>query len=300
MKLKFVERNEFYSTFSLTSQEAELASDFIEADYVFGDFEVLCSYYAGCMIIRYYSDDVGYHFEAPFPLSTDACEADAFVAISEYCKAEAIPETVIGIAPALLDAMLRGAKRYSASEDEDGTYAVRIVTECMECEFLPEALCEDLYLGEFADCYADKYEELLKNENLNCHFGYNILDDIPNGTGMDFIKSAREEFERAESMTFAATIYESGRNVFVGEGTLYAFDGRGSACASFRVLPEFHRRGIGTKIFKALMNIAKDIGLERLIAEVKPENKASLALLSALGEPVDLGEKIRFVFEVQP
>ena len=298
MKLKFVDRSEFYVAFSLSAQEIEAASDFIEADYDFGDFEVLCSYCAGCMIIRYYSDEAGYHFEAPFSLSADACEAEAFVAISEYCKAEAIPETVIGVAPELLDVMLRGAKKYSLSEDEDGTYGVRIVTECMECEFLPETLCDGVYLGEFADCYADKYEELLKNENLNCHFGYNILDDIPNGTGIDFIRSTQEEFERAEAMTFAATVYENERNVFVGEGTLYAFDGRGSACASFRVLPEFHRRGIGTKIFKGLMDIAREIGLETLVAEVKPENKASLTLLSRLGEPICLEDKIRFVFEL--
>lgn len=299
MKLKFVDRNEFYRVFDkLTAEETEAASEFIDSDYDFGDFEVAYSYCSGCMLLRYYSSDAGYHFDAPFPLVEDASEGDAFFAISEYCKTEGIAETVVGIDPSLLDSMLRGAERYSLAEDEDGTLAVRIITECMDTEFLPEALYEDVYLGEFADSYAPKYEELLKNANLNCHFGYNILDDIPNGTGIDFIRNAKEEFERAESMTFAATIYENGKNVFVGEGTLYAFDGRGCASVAFRVLPEFHRRGIGRKIFMALRTIAGDIGLKKIIAEVKTENVASLSLLSKLGEGVDLGDKTVFTFEV--
>ena len=299
MKLKFVSKNEFYNVFSwLSPEEIEASREFVDADYDFGGFEVAYSYCCGCMLLRYYSDDAGYHFDAPFPITEDACEEKAFVAISEYCKMEAIPETVVGIEPALLDCMLRGAEKYSLARDEDGTFAIRIITECMNCEFLPETLFEDVYLGEFSDSYAEKYEKLLKNENLNCHFGYNILDDIPNGNGLDFIKNARNEFEKSESMTFAATVYDNGENVFVGEGALYGFDGRGSASVSFRVLPELHRRGIGTKIFNGLRKIAREIGLKRLIAEVKEQNLASLALLSKLGRGEKHGEKVVFCFEV--
>ena len=299
MKLKFVSKNEFYNVFSwLSPEEIEASREFVDADYDFGGFEVAYSYCCGCMLLRYYSDDAGYHFDAPFPITEDACEENAFVAISEYCKMEAIPETVVGIEPELLDCMLRGAEKYSLAQDEDGTFAIRIITECMDCEFLPETLFEDVYLGEFSDSYAEKYEKLLKNENLNCHFGYNILDDIPNGNGHDFIKNARNEFEKSESMTFAATVYDNGENVFVGEGALYGFDGRGSASVSFRVLPELHRRGIGTKIFNGLRKIARDIGLKRLIAEVKEQNLASLALLSKLGRGEKHGEKVVFCFEV--
>ena len=170
MKLKFVGKNEFYSVFSyISDEEKEYASDFVDTDYDFGDFEVKYSYCCGCIILRYFSPDAGYHFDAPFPISGSCDEAAAFIAISEYCKAEAIPETVVGIEPDSLDLMLRGAEKYSLCEDEDGTLAVRIITECMECEYLPEVLYDDVYLGEFADSYADKYEEIIKNANLNCH-----------------------------------------------------------------------------------------------------------------------------------
>lgn len=298
MKLKFVEAERFYDLYNnLTEEEISFSREFIETDYDFGDFEVMYAYHKGCILLRYYSDDAGYHFDAPFPISDFADVPEAFAAISEYCKLEAVPETVVGVEPDWLDCMLRGAKRYSIREDDDGSFAVKIITECADAEFLPEILYDDVYLGEFADSYAKEYERLLKNANLNCHFGYNILDDMPNGTGMDFIKNARNEFENSESMTFAATVMEDGNNVFVGEGALYAFDGRGGASVAFRVLPEFHGRGIGKKIFLGLMKISKCIGLERLTAEVKKQNEPSLRLLSKFGSGEICGETVRFVFK---
>lgn len=299
MKLNFVDKSEFYSAFSdIDEDEREALCEFIESDYDFGDFEVKYSYYCGCLVLRYYSNDAGYHFDAPFPVSEKADEGAVFKAITEYCVAEAIPETIVGIDHDVLDLMLRGAENYSYGEDDDGTLAVRIITECMECEYLPETLYDDIYLGEFSSSYAAKYEELLKNEKLNCHFGYNILDDIPNGNGIDFIKNAKNEFERSESMTFAATVLAEGENVFVGEGTLYAFDGRGNASVAFRVLPEYHRGGVGTKIFRALMKIANEIGLKTVIAEVKKENTPSIALLSKFSLGREISDKVVFEFSV--
>ena len=296
MKLKFVENSCFYSTFeSLGAEEKESAREFVETVYDFGDFEVMYSYCAGCIILRYYSEDAGYHFDAPFPISNDADERAAFEAISEYCRLEAIPETVVGILPELLDDMLRGAENYSLGEDDDGTFAVKIITECMSCEFMPEIMVDDVYLGEFADKYASKYEDLIKNANLNCHFGYNLLEDMPFGDGMDFVNNAREEFERSESMTFAVTLEENGENIFVGEGTLYAFDGRGSALMAFRVLPDYHGRGIGRKTLIGLMRIAKELGLKNVVAEVKNENVPSVNLLSKFAKGKKKTEKTVFV-----
>ena len=125
-----------------------------------------------------------------------------------------------------------------------------------------------------------------------------MLEDIPNGKGIDFIKNAREEFERSESMTFAATVMEGGENRFVGEGAIYAFDGRGSACVAFRVHPDYHRRGIATKIFNGLLRIAKEIGLKKIIAEVKSENTPSLNLLSKFARGERKEDKVVFEFSV--
>ncbi len=299
MKLKFVGSESFYASFSsLSEEEIDATREMILSGEGFEGFDVAYSYFDGCLLMRYYSDDAGYHFEAPLPLRDDADVQGAYAAISEYCVAEAIAETVVGIPPEELDLMLRGAERYSLAEDEDGNLAVRIVTECMECEFVPETMYDDVYLGEFASSYAPKYEKLIKDANLNCHFGYNILDDIPNGTGIDFIENARAEFERSESITLAATVDENGENVFVGEGVLYAFDGRGKACVSFRVLPEYHRIGIGRKIFSGLLGVAKQIGLKKVVAEVKKENLPSLNLLLGFAEGEEKTDRIVFEFDL--
>ncbi|MBQ9070880.1 MAG: GNAT family N-acetyltransferase [Clostridia bacterium] len=301
MELKFLDRNLFHLYYSCISEgEIDLSREYIDSDFDFGDFEVKFGYSSGCLIMRYYSDEAGYHFDAPFPLSDNADVAGAFFAISEYCKREGIAETVVGVYEEWRDLMLRGAEDYYEAEDEDGTYLIRIYTECMRAEELPEVMVDNVYLGEFAMKYADSYEKMLKDANLNCHFGYNILDDIPNGNGEDFINSARREFESGEAMTFAATVFENGENVFVGEGCLYAFDGRGACEASFRVLPERQRQGIGSKIFAGLLKIAKQVGLRKVICEVKTENVPSLNLMKKYAAPTEtLKEKVLFEFVLE-
>ena len=110
-----------------------------------------------------------------------------------------------------------------------------------------------------------------------------MLDDVPSGKGEDLIDFVRNEFENGRSMTFAATVLSpEGENVFVGEGALYAFDGRSAASVCFRVLPEYHRRGYGRSILKGLCEIAKGFGITRLIGEVMEENLPSNSLMRSV------------------
>lgn len=300
--IKFVSAEDFFSTYTVLSDaEKSVALEYVSEDCDFGDFDVGFAYACGALLIRYYSDDAGYHFEAPIPLSDECDFRAAYVEISEYCKMQSVPEVIVGVLPEHKDSALRGAKRYNCAEDEDGSLVIEILTECMMADDLPEILYDDVYLGEFALFYAPEYEKLVKNVNLNKYFGYNITDDIPDGTGLDFIKFVREEFERSESMTFAATAMDDNvNNCFIGEGTLYAFDGRGGASLSFRVLPEFHGRGFGRMIFMGLFGIAKQIGVDTLYAEVMKDNSASLHILSGYCAPESFdGEKYRFIFDVE-
>ena len=300
MKLRFVSGEDFYKTYDcLTDKEKTEAQSFTDSDFDFGEYEVLFAYSSGCIVLRYYSENSGYHFDAPFAITENADMEKVFFDISEYCKLECIPEVVVGIEPEFKNAMLRGAKNYYETQDEDGTYAIQINTECMTAEYLPEVMIDDVYLGEFAYRYADEYEKLNKDENLNLHFGYNILDDVPNGDGKEFIDFVKAEFERGESMTFAATVLREGENIFVGEGCLYAFDGRGAASVSFRVLRKWQRRGIGRKIFRALMKMAKEIGLLSVTAEVKKENIPSVILLDTFNaEKSETDDKFTYIFDV--
>ena len=283
----------------LSPDELKLAREYVCSDFDFGEFEAAFAYYAGALIIRYYSEDAGYHFEAPIALSDSADISSAYCEISEYCKLQRIPEIIIGIPPEDRELMLRGAEHYNLGEDEDGSLMIEIVNECMLVDELPEYLSDDVYLGEFAASYADDYEKLIKNVNLNRYFGYNLTDDLPNGDGIDFINFVRNEFENNESMTFAATVLsDSLENLFVGEGTLFGFDGRGGASVSFRVLPEYQGQGIGKKIFLGLAGIAESIGVHTLFGEVMKGNAPSLALLRRFADSeYEEEEKYSFVFK---
>ena len=298
MKLKFFSSDDFY-TFNpeLTKAERLLAEEYTHSDFDFGDFEVTFGYFAGAIILKYYSDDVGYHFEAPQALSENVDFEAAYKAITEYTLIEGIPEIVVGVPEDHREFMLRGALDYGEYCDDDGSYTVEIYTECRSAEELPEIMVDDVYLGEFAIKYAAPYEKLIKNSELNKYFGYNVLDDIPCGNGVDFIEAGRRDFEFGESMTFAATVYDGEENTFVGEGCLFAFDGRGAVKASFRVLPEYHRHGIGSKILRGLIGIASELGLSKLVCEIDANNEPSNRLVERYGKLVN-SENERNIFEI--
>lgn len=299
--LKFFSADEFISANPvMSSEEAAVAREYTHPDFDFCDFEVKYAYFSGMLIMRYYSEDAGYHFEAPISISDSSDYAQAYREITEYCKMQRIPEIIIGIPKEHRELVYRGAKHYNEDEDEDGTLAVEILTECMIHDELPEYMSSDVYLGEFALSYASKYEELVKNVNLNRYFGYNLTDDLPNGNGIDFINFVRTEFENGESMTFAATILNNGKNEFIGEGVLYGFDARGTASLSFRVLPEFHGCGYGKKIFLGLVGIAESIGVHNLHGEVMKENLPSLALVRQFASSeTEADDKFKFIFDVK-
>ena len=294
MKLKFVPSEDFFSEYgALTEAERESAGEFLaSAD---ADSEIAFAYIGGALILRYFDTDEGYFFSAPYALSDSFDLESAYMAISEYCRTEEIPELIVDVLGEELALALRGAVEYETYENEEGTYTVRVYKPTEVCDELPETLSGDVYLGEFADKYAEDYEKLIKNVNLNRYFGYNLTDDIPDGTGLDYIEAIRDDFDKSRSMTFAATVLSNdGENVFVGEGALYGFDGRGSARVSFRVLPEYHGRGYGTSVLEGLIAIARELSLTELIGEVMAENSPSVALMSRFAEGVLAGGIITY------
>ena len=294
MKLKFVSACGFLSEYpTLTEEERESAGEFLaSAD---ADSEVAFAYASGALILRYFDTDEGYFFSAPYALSESFDLESAYGAISEYCRTEEIPELIVDVLEEEIPLALRGAIEYETYENEEGTYTVRVYKPTELCDELPEVLSGHVYLGEFADKYADDYEKLIKNVNLNRYFGYNLIDDIPDGGGLDYIEAVRDDFDKSRSMTFAATVLSNaGENIFVGEGALYGFDGRGTARVSFRVLPEYHGKGYGTSILEGLIAIARELSLAKLIGEVMAENSPSIALMSRFADGVSDGGIVRY------
>jgi RimJ/RimL family protein N-acetyltransferase len=257
--------------------------------------EILGAYSCGCLAFRLYSSDTGYYFAAPIPLCESADIGEVYSEIYAYCLREAIPAVVVGVPEEDLAIATDGMRAAEVSEMSEGEYLVSIVTECMRCEEIPEAMYDRVYLGEFALRYAEDYARLVEDKELNRYYGYDLTEDVNATSPTDYVEAVRDEFERGESITLAATVLgEDGENVFVGEGVLYAFDGRGASSFAFRVLPEYQGQGLGKEIFLALCRIAESIGLARISSDVMVENAASVHLLSRFAKPEVLADKLHF------
>ena len=283
--ISFCRREEFFDKNpGIGESEREAAGEYLYADFGAGECEVRYALSHSCLIFRYFSEDTGYYFSAPYPLS-DTCDTDAAYAdIAEYCRLEEIHRVIIDVLPEELDACIGNAKKYDASELDDGTYLVRFYTECTELAELPEIMEGDIYLCEPVGAYADSYSRLINDRDHNRFYGYDAYEDLQTADGAAYVEQIRSEFDRRVSISYAATVMgEGGENIFVGEGTLYGFGGDGTARAAFRVLPEYTRRGYGRAIFRALCAAAKSIGVDRIVCEVMAENLPSLSLLDGLG-----------------
>ena len=286
MKISFVEAHRFFEVFSLTDAERTEAREYI-TDSVSGEAsaELSYSFAYGCLMIKLYSDEMGYYFWPAVPIADTADTASAYRKVAEYCKLEAIPEVYIDVSKEDARVITEGAPHASVHDMGEGSYAVEIFTECMLAEHLPEHMHGELYFGEFAPCYDNDYELLVKDGELNKYFGYSICDDIPNGSGAEFREAAAAQFDSGEAMTFALTVYGEEKNIFVGEAALYAFDGRGGASVAFRILPQWQGLGLGRGALLGCLEIAEGIGLTRVLAEVMEGNTKSYNLLSSFAAP---------------
>ncbi|MBR2651090.1 MAG: GNAT family N-acetyltransferase [Clostridia bacterium] len=286
MKISFVGKNDFFDRFTLTDPEREAALEYLTDDGdegVGASAEMSYSFAYGCLLFKLYSDEAGYYFWPAVPLSDECDIAAAYRAVAEYCKLEAIPELYVDIPAEDVEYITRGAPHAALHDVSDGageTYAIEIFTECMLVCALPELMVDELYLGELVPCYDSEYERLVLDAEVNKYYGYSFRDDIPNGGGKEFREAAEAQLSSGEAMTFALTVYREEKNVFVGEASLYAFDGRGGAEMAFRLLPEWQGLGLGREALLGCIGIAEGLGLTRVSARVMEENLRSRRLLS--------------------
>src|SRR5258708_36793970 len=83
-------------------------------------------------------------------------------------------------------------------------------------------------------------------------------------------------------VALVALVEEAGQNVIVGGGR-YVVVQPGKAEGAFVVIDQYHGQGIGSILMQHLAVIARSAGLQELIAEVLPENKAMLKLFESSG-----------------
>ena len=206
------------------------------------------------------------------------CSLDGIVGdIFEFCKLCEQPLKFIDVPREKMASILAGVRHCNV--DGDGEYfSVSIKNECMLLEFAPEILSEEVYLSEPVMEFAEEYKRLITDKKHNEFWGSDIRQDMQNAPGEYFVEEARCEFEKGTGITFFATVMTSEeKNVFVGEGVLYRFDGRGECEVAVRVLPEFCGKGYGKMILGGLIQIAENIGIGSLVCNIDRRNLPAIA-----------------------
>lgn len=85
-----------------------------------------------------------------------------------------------------------------------------------------------------------------------------------------------------EHVALVAIATEHDRPIIIGGGRYVVFE-PGRAELAFAVVDEWQGHGVGTLLMRHLAKIARDAGLEELVAEVLPENAAMLRVFGKFG-----------------
>ncbi len=104
-------------------------------------------------------------------------------------------------------------------------------------------------------------------------------EEMTQVTTVDFVKV----------VALVAVLEKDGVEKIVGGGRYIRIDARGageSAEVAFLIEDAYQGLGIGSRIFKHLVGIARDSGITQFVAEVLPSNAPMLGLFTRSGLPV--------------
>lgn len=91
-----------------------------------------------------------------------------------------------------------------------------------------------------------------------------------------------------EHVGLVATVWEEGEERIVGVGRYMTDEpGGSSAEVAFTVLDAYQGRGIGTLLFEHLVEVARDRGVDRLWADMWPDNQRMIGIFERSGYPME-------------
>jgi len=97
-----------------------------------------------------------------------------------------------------------------------------------------------------------------------------------------------------DHVAIVAVVEEHGRCAIVG-GARYIVLRARQAELAFTVIDEYQGKGIGRKLLRHLVNIARAAGMEELVADVLPENTRMLNVFAKSGLPSRIERKTGLV-----
>ena len=244
----------------------------------------VCFCYGTFLVRRFFEE---YEFTYPMALENDADIEEALLAVEEYCKRHELP-LIYGDLTEQERAIL--AKRYrlcrteefdisEEGEEENLIYRLRVLTPCEILDGVPTISDGTLVLSAFTEEDIPTYATLCRDEEILSVWGVDYREIDPDMTDRDFYEGIVDEFERGIALTMAMRV--GGR--LVGEVALYAFDGRGGAEFSIRLLRGYRQNGYARRALSLLFSLAKDeLMLENIDGLCLKENEPSKRLMASL------------------
>ena len=261
--------------------------------------QILMSEEGGCLVCAIAYDGVPQAFFYPMPLLKRRSEKHALIMISNHCRISEITEVITAVPADRLPRVLEDVLHARIDSAGKGYYTVTVETECMLTENYPEVMYEDIYLSEPTANFAEEYKRLIMDEGVNRYTGYDVRRENPDMDASFILEEARREFALGKAVTSFATVMDAnGKNLFIGEGVLYRFDGRGGAEMAVRLLPEYMGKGYGKKLAMAMIELGKQMTLNSVYALVSNENAVAIKLFnSIMTKSYDNGSNSSFYIE---
>ena len=242
------------------------------AEYLrYDGFDVAYAIKDCCLIVRTFSFG-RYEFYCPLALSERADEEAALLAVNEYAMREELPRKFVDVPETVVPVFLRNFHHLNI--DRDGScFCVCVKTECELLDKITPCELDGFSVGALLETDTEDYARLVRDEETNRYWGYDYREDYSDKVSDSFfLENANLEFEYGTAINLAIRK----EKVFIGEATLYAFDGMGGAEFAIRLLPEHRGKRYSKKAFEVVVKYAKSIGLIRLSSYVDKRNVASL------------------------
>ena len=252
---------------SYSSENEEIVRELVEQ---FGDDVAICREPYGDLFRVF--DGEKYAFIYPRSLK----EEEAVEAIREYAVREEIG-LLFRRVPGERLSFLLSKFLYSDVRREpyaDG-YSVRVRSECDLLSRAPSVRGK-VTLSAIRRSDISAYAEICREKSALEYWGYDYRDDVASPSDEYFYNGQLSEFCRGVCLTMGVRY----RGRLIGEASFYAFDFKGGAEISFRLLPEYRGRGLGRLTLEAILSVAEEIGLSVIYATVDKRNTPSLSLLS--------------------
>lgn len=268
-----------------TSEQGKVARGLVEELITEEDdaCDIAVCFSHGTFLTRRFFEE--YEFTYPLPLGEDADIEGALCAVEEYCRRAELP-LIFGDLTDEEQRTLKARYRLSRTEEFDVSeddekpmwiYRLRVLTPCEILDTPPTISDGVVTIDALTESDIVPYASLCRDEDILAVWGADYRDINPDMTDRDFYENALDEAERGIALALAVR----NKGQFVGEVTLYAFDGRGGAEFSLRILPEAQRQGIAKRTLPLLFEMAKEeLMLEYIDGICLEENTPSKRLMS--------------------